>query len=90
MSGLPPEIRELISTPIRAEIFKTIGSQEDGFTKEELLKSLKSKNIQVSIALVQNLLKALSYRGYLQAYALKETKTAGRSTIHYRRSKKPD
>ena len=86
MSKLSPKIDELISTPIRKEIFKVIGMQKDGFTKEELLNALRNKNIRASMALVQNLLKALRYRGYLQAHALKETQTAGRSTIHYRKA----
>lgn len=87
MSRLPPEIKELISTPIRKEIFKTIKSQKDGFTFHELFSVVKKKGITASITSVQNFLKSLRYRGYLEEYSLKETKTAGRSTIHYRRSK---
>ena len=85
MRGLPPEIRELISTPIRKEIFKTINGQKDGFTFHELFRAINKKGIAASATSVQNFLKSLRYRGYLEEYSLKETKTAGRSTIHYRR-----
>ncbi|MGE0589407.1 MAG: transcriptional repressor [Cyclobacteriaceae bacterium] len=85
MSELPPSIQELISTPIRKEIFKMVNLQKDGFTFHELYSSLEKKNINVSVTSVQNFLKALHYRGYLKEYALKENKTPGRSTIHYKK-----
>ncbi len=88
MSGLPREIKELISTPIRKEIFKAINGQKDGFTRFQLFREIERKRLNVSITSIQNLLKSLSYRGYLEEYTLKETKSAGRSTIHYRRSKR--
>lgn len=85
MSELPSRVQELISTPTREEIFKMINSQQDGFTFLDVYTALKNKGINVSITSVQNLLKALSYRGYLKEYNLKKTKTPGRSTIHYKR-----
>jgi Fe2+ or Zn2+ uptake regulation protein len=85
MSELPSRIRELISTPTREEIFKMINSQQDGFTFLDVYTALKNKGINVSITSVQNLLKALSYRGYFKEYTLKKTKTPGRSTIHYKK-----
>lgn len=85
MSDLPPRIKELISTPTRAEIFKTITHQKDGFTFLDVFTTLEKKQVNVSITSVQNFLKALSYRGYLREYTLKETKTPGRSTIHYKK-----
>ncbi|MEQ8361238.1 MAG: transcriptional repressor [Cyclobacteriaceae bacterium] len=85
MSELPPRVQELISTTTREEIFKMIDSQLDGFTFHDVYTALKNKGVNVSITSVQNLLKALSYRGYLKEYALKKTKTPGRSTIHYKK-----
>jgi len=85
MSELPPRVQELISTPTREEIFKMIASQQDGFTFHDVYTALESEGISVSITSVQNLLKALSYRGYLKEYTLKKTKTPGRSTIHYKK-----
>lgn len=86
MNELPPRVRELISTPTREDIFKIIASQQDGFTFQDVFSALKNKGVNVSITSVQNLLKALSYRGYLKDYPLKKTKTAGRSTIHYKKN----
>ena len=85
MNKYPPRVQELISTPTREEIFKIITTQQDGFTFHDVYTALKNENIEVSITSVQNLLKALSYRGYLKEYTLKKTKTPGRSTIHYKK-----
>lgn len=85
MNDLPPRIRELISTPTRKEIFKSITRQKDGFTFLDVFTTLEKKQVNVSITSVQNFLKALSYRGYLREYTLKETKTPGRSTIHFKK-----
>ena len=88
MSKFTREIRELISTPIKKKIFKAINSQKDGFTRYQLFSDIERKRLNVSIASIQNLLKSLSNRGYLEEHPLKETKTAGRSTIHYWKSRK--
>jgi len=85
MSDIPLRIKELISTPTREEIFKMIANQKDGFTFLDVYQALERNKVNVSITSVQNLLKALSYRGYLKEYTLKESKTPGRSTIHYKR-----
>lgn len=86
MSELPPRVRELITTPHREEIFKVIATQEDGFTLHGLHATLKGMKINASIASVQNLLKSLSYRGYLETYDIKVNKTRGRSTVHYKKA----
>ena len=87
MSDVPPKIQELISTPTRKEIFDTIVNQKDGFTFFDVLRTLENNNINVSLTSVQNLVKALSFRGYLEEYTLKDSKTAGRSTIHFKKSR---
>ena len=84
MSKLPPEIQELISTPIREQIFKIINTQKDGFTFLDIHQALEKKRVDVSMTSVQNFIKSLSYRGYLKESPLKESKTAGRSTIHFK------
>ncbi|MEQ8426042.1 MAG: transcriptional repressor [Cyclobacteriaceae bacterium] len=86
MSELPPRIQELISTPIREKIFKLIDSQKDGFTFQEVYKALEKREVDVSVTSVQNFLKSLSYRGYLKEYTVKDNKTRGRSTIHYKKT----
>lgn len=84
MRKLPPEIQELISTPIRERIFQIINSQKEGFTFLDIHQELEHKQVDVSLTSVQNFIKSLSYRGYLKEYPLKESKTAGRSTIHFK------
>ena len=86
MSELKPWIKELISTPKREQIFKIISNQKDGFTFHDVYASVEEHNITASVTSVQNFLKALSYRGFLEEYPLKENKTPGRSTIHYKKS----
>jgi len=85
MSEHPFQIRDLISTPTREEIFKMVSSLKDGFTFLDVYTALEKEKVNVSITSVQNFLKALSYRGYLKEYTIKETKTPGRSTIHYKK-----
>jgi len=85
MSELPPRIQELISTPTRQQIFDVIVTQKDGFTFSDVFTALEAKKVDVSITSVQNFLKALCYRRFLKEYNLKESKTPGRSTIHYKR-----
>lgn len=86
MSELPPGVQELISTPTREKIFKMIASQPDGFTLQVIHTALINQKVDISLASVQNILKSLSYRGYLKVYTLKETKTRGRSTVHYKKA----
>ena len=88
MSDLKPWIKDLISTPQREKIFKIISHQKDGFTFHDVYTSVEKDKITASITSVQNFLKALSYRGFLKEYPLKENKTPGRSTIHYKKSNK--
>lgn len=85
MSNLPLRIQELISTPTRKEIFKTIKLQKDGFSFQDLYSALEEKKVNVSITSVQNMLKALYYRGYLKEIAIKDNKKRGRSIIHYKK-----
>ncbi len=85
MTEHPFRIKDLISTPAREEIFKMVSNQRDGFTFHDIFTALEKKKVNVSMTSVQNFLKALSYRGYLKEYTLKETKTAGRSTIHFKK-----
>lgn len=86
MSKLAPEIQELISTPLRKRLFQIINSQKGGFTFTDIYAALEKKSVDMSAASVQNFLKSLSYRGYLTEYTRKESKTAGRSTIHFKRA----
>lgn len=87
MSGDSPQIAELISTPLRRQIFKIIKAKPKDFTFNELYAELSTRKIEVSIASVKNLLIALCHRGYLRENMVKETKSRGRSTIHYMKKK---
>jgi len=62
-----------------------VSSLKDGFTFLDVFTALERQGVNVSITSVQNFLKALCYRGYLKEYNIKETKTPGRSTIHYKK-----
>lgn len=86
MSELLPQIKELLSTPTREEMFKLISSLEDGFTFTDAQNALKKEQIIVSTTLLQTFIKSLSHRGYLKEYKVKETEGRGRTTIHYRKA----
>ena len=85
MNKLSPSIQELISTPVRKEIFNTVNLLKGDFTFIQLYQALEKRQVTVSVTSVQNLLKALNYRGYLREYTIKENKSPGRSTIYYRK-----
>lgn len=87
MTRVSPQLSELISTPLRRQIFKIINAQRKGFTFNELYTELGNQKIEVSIASVKNLVIALCHRGYLLENTVKETKSRGRSTIHYTKRK---
>ncbi|MEQ9591209.1 MAG: transcriptional repressor [Cyclobacteriaceae bacterium] len=85
MSDLPQRVQELISTPTREQLFKIVSTQEAGFTFSDVYKATQENDLEVSVTSVQNFLRALCYRGYLKERNIKETKSRGRSTIHYQR-----
>ena len=86
MKELPSRVKELLTTPHREEIFNFIASQPDGFTLHGVHAELKNKKITASIASVQNMLKSLNYRGYLETFDVKVGKNPGRSTIFYKKA----
>lgn len=76
---------DLINTKERIKIFLAIASREEDFTARDIQAQLKQEGSECRINIIQMLLRALCYRGYLQQYDVKLSPTRGRSTIHFRR-----
>lgn len=79
------DIQDLINTPERLRIFEAITSQDKlTFTSKDVQYQLRQGGVNIRITTVQNLLRGLCYRGYLEQFSVKTSTTRGRSTLHFK------
>ena len=79
-------IDDLINSPQRIKIFQLILLHQDTFTIKDVQIQLIKSGTEITTTTIQNLLRALCYRGYLEQFSVKMTPTRGRSTIHFKKS----
>jgi Fe2+ or Zn2+ uptake regulation protein len=80
------DIQDLINTPERLRIFKAVTEQDTTFTSTDVQFHLQKDGTNIRITTIQNLLRGLCYRGYLEQFSIKTTTTRGRSTIHFKKA----
>ena len=78
-------IYDLVKTPDRQKIFQSLSLFENTFTSKDVQIHLQEQGTNIKIITVQNLLRALCYRGYLERFPIKSNTTRGRSTLHFKR-----
>jgi Fe2+ or Zn2+ uptake regulation protein len=78
-------VAEIISTEKRQEIMNVIMKYKDEFTVANVYGELKSRNVDIKITAVLNVIKTLHYAGFLSEKAeIKETGQDGRPRNLYR------
>lgn len=83
MNDLPLKLRDIINSSEKVKMYEIVSSLENTFTTKDVCKLLQKDGVNVRITMVQTILKALTYRGYLKQFDFKIGNTRGRSTIHY-------
>lgn len=87
-NDIPSDLDDLLHTQLRIKVYETAMAQKDHFSVTDIVSLLSAQGCSCGERFVQNILKALRSKNYLEGHYFRDKERRGAFAIGYRVKKR--